>query len=359
MKKYLPGEDPKAVAHIYGMMGAYAMVDTLKGAGQEPDAAGVLKAARASRTSEPVPAAGPQADDSAKDYFPHGKTYLVRFQHGFWNVLGKPLTRPDAMPKESESPKGLCAMKERFRAALVAAACVPRAGLCGRALAANTGDNRRFAPPMVLTGSNRRPCTSRPADDRSDRRDQHLCADRLHAEHEPGRRHDHRHRRRDGVLADTGLTLPLSGTSSRRTRTPQHAPARRSAPFATSPAVWILNLCVAGQTIQLPLYVNPTVGRSRRSARTADDLPAAAGCARRHARPLGPGRAGARREVHGERHLHDAGHSRLSQVGVALHAVQPRQGHRECRRHVRGSLDRRAPGRLVTLAKYNKQEDQT
>ena len=34
MKRYLPSEDPKAVAHIYGMMAAYAMVDALKHAGR-------------------------------------------------------------------------------------------------------------------------------------------------------------------------------------------------------------------------------------------------------------------------------------------------------------------------------------
>jgi hypothetical protein len=26
-----------------------------------------------------------------QDYFPIGRTYLVRYLHGFWNVLGKPL----------------------------------------------------------------------------------------------------------------------------------------------------------------------------------------------------------------------------------------------------------------------------
>ena len=38
MKKYLPHEDWKAVAHLYGMMAAYAMVDALKQARTEPDA---------------------------------------------------------------------------------------------------------------------------------------------------------------------------------------------------------------------------------------------------------------------------------------------------------------------------------
>ena len=38
MKRYLPSEDPKAVAHIYGMMAAYSMVDGAEGRRQEPDA---------------------------------------------------------------------------------------------------------------------------------------------------------------------------------------------------------------------------------------------------------------------------------------------------------------------------------
>ena len=41
-------------------------------------------------------AAGPmrwlKVTTTPKNYFPLAKTYLVRFQHGFWNVLGKPLT---------------------------------------------------------------------------------------------------------------------------------------------------------------------------------------------------------------------------------------------------------------------------
>jgi hypothetical protein len=28
---------------------------------------------------------------SPSDYYPIGKAYLVRYEHGFWNVLGKPL----------------------------------------------------------------------------------------------------------------------------------------------------------------------------------------------------------------------------------------------------------------------------
>src|SRR6185437_16315106 len=46
MKRYLPNEDPKAVAHIYGMMAAYAMVDALQHAGKNPTRASLLHAAQ-------------------------------------------------------------------------------------------------------------------------------------------------------------------------------------------------------------------------------------------------------------------------------------------------------------------------
>ena len=40
LKKYAPGNDPKAVANIYGMAAAYTLVDVLKRAGPEPDPGG-------------------------------------------------------------------------------------------------------------------------------------------------------------------------------------------------------------------------------------------------------------------------------------------------------------------------------
>jgi branched-chain amino acid transport system substrate-binding protein len=67
MKRYLPKEDPKAVAHIYGMMAAYAMVDALKHAGKNPTRASLLRAAQHLTETNP---------------------FLLP---GFWNVLGKPL----------------------------------------------------------------------------------------------------------------------------------------------------------------------------------------------------------------------------------------------------------------------------
>jgi branched-chain amino acid transport system substrate-binding protein len=92
MKKYLPNEDWQAVAHIYGMMAAYTMVDTLKHAGKSLTRAGVLKAATHLNEVNPFLLQGLPITTSPSNYFPLGKTLLVRYQRGFWNVLGKPLT---------------------------------------------------------------------------------------------------------------------------------------------------------------------------------------------------------------------------------------------------------------------------
>src|ERR1700730_307902 len=91
MKRYLPTEDPKAVAHIYGMMAAYAMVDALKHAGKNPTRATLLRAAQHINATNPFLLPALRLTTTAQDYYPIGRTYLVRYLHGFWNVLGKPL----------------------------------------------------------------------------------------------------------------------------------------------------------------------------------------------------------------------------------------------------------------------------
>jgi branched-chain amino acid transport system substrate-binding protein len=91
MKRYLPREDPKAVAHIYGMMAAYAMVDALKRAGRNPTRASLLHAVQNLNEPNPFLLPGLRLTTSPSNYFPIGRTYLVRFLHGYWNVLGKPL----------------------------------------------------------------------------------------------------------------------------------------------------------------------------------------------------------------------------------------------------------------------------
>jgi hypothetical protein len=92
MKRYLPSEDPKAVAHIYGMMAAYTMVAALKSAGRQPTRTTLLRAVQHLDLANPFLLPALRVATSPKNYFPLGKTYLVRFEHGYWNVLGKPLT---------------------------------------------------------------------------------------------------------------------------------------------------------------------------------------------------------------------------------------------------------------------------
>jgi branched-chain amino acid transport system substrate-binding protein len=91
MKRYLPTEDPKAVAHIYGMMAAYTMVDALKHAGKNLTRASLLRAAQHLTEINPFLLPGLTLATTPTDYFPIGRTYLVRYLHGFWNVLGNPL----------------------------------------------------------------------------------------------------------------------------------------------------------------------------------------------------------------------------------------------------------------------------
>ncbi|MBV8258096.1 MAG: ABC transporter substrate-binding protein [Actinobacteria bacterium] len=91
MKRYLPHEDPNAVAHLYGMMAAYALVDALRGAGRNPTRASLLAAATHLKETNPFLLPGITIATSPQDHHPIGSTYLVRYGNGYWNVLGKPL----------------------------------------------------------------------------------------------------------------------------------------------------------------------------------------------------------------------------------------------------------------------------
>jgi hypothetical protein len=57
-----------------------------------------------------------------------------------------------------------------------------------------------------------------------------------------------------------GLVLPLSGTVVTDSPASYAAQSTACARTPTSAAVWILNLSVAGQTLKLPVFVNPTAG---------------------------------------------------------------------------------------------------
>ena len=73
MKRYLPSEDPKAVAHMYGMMAAYSMVQALKGAGKNPTRASLLRAAQNLNITNPFLLPGLKVTTTPKDYFPLGE----------------------------------------------------------------------------------------------------------------------------------------------------------------------------------------------------------------------------------------------------------------------------------------------
>jgi hypothetical protein len=61
---------------------------------------------------------------------------------------------------------------------------------------------------------------------------------------------------------DNNLTLPLSGTvvTSDAATAANKAGSAQCARVAQSQAVWIMNLSVAGNTLAIPVYVNPTAG---------------------------------------------------------------------------------------------------
>jgi len=72
-------------------MAAYTMVDALKHAGKNPTRASLLNAATHLNEVNPFLLPGLPISTSPSNYLPLGKTFLVRYLHGYWNVLGKPL----------------------------------------------------------------------------------------------------------------------------------------------------------------------------------------------------------------------------------------------------------------------------
>lgn len=93
MKRYLPSEDPNAVAHLYGMAVAYLMVDVLKHAGRNPTRASVLRAAtHLNVPHDPFLLPDEHVRTSPANYFPVRFAHLVRFHAGFWRIQ-KPLLR--------------------------------------------------------------------------------------------------------------------------------------------------------------------------------------------------------------------------------------------------------------------------
>jgi hypothetical protein len=149
-------------------------------------------------------------------------------------------------------------MKTPLRAALVVAAAVATLAFANGALAANTGSIAVWHDPMVLAGSKsttihvKLPETSDP-----------VAVVNIFTAAGYGVTLGQAAGTTIGTVEatalsrDNNLTLPLSGTVT--TDDPAKHTTDVCSPGSNA-AVWNLNLSVAGQTLVVPLYVNPTSG---------------------------------------------------------------------------------------------------
>jgi branched-chain amino acid transport system substrate-binding protein len=91
LRRHLPGADPDAVAHLYGMAAAYVMVDVLRRAGSNPSPASVLRAAQhLNLPRSPFMLSDIRLRTSPANVFPIRAAHLVRFHAGYWSFQ-KPL----------------------------------------------------------------------------------------------------------------------------------------------------------------------------------------------------------------------------------------------------------------------------
>jgi hypothetical protein len=152
-------------------------------------------------------------------------------------------------------------MRKTLRTSLVAAAGAVALAFAGSALAANTATVAVSHTPMVLNGSSSTtihvsiPKTTDP-----------IAAINIYvpAGYTPNLSQAAGTNigsvEASAFSYDNSLTLPLSGSVTTDAPANHASDSSACARTAASAAVWILNLSVAGQTIALPLYINPTVG---------------------------------------------------------------------------------------------------
>ena len=90
LKKYSPGNDPKAVANIYGMAVAFTLVDVLKRAGRNPTRESQMKAATTlNETNNPFLLPGIAAKTGPGDRFALEQVQMYRYtKAGVWQVFG-------------------------------------------------------------------------------------------------------------------------------------------------------------------------------------------------------------------------------------------------------------------------------
>jgi len=149
-------------------------------------------------------------------------------------------------------------MRRGIRATIAAAATLATLALAGPALAANTGSIAVWHSPMALGASSSTtihvsiPKSTDP-----------LARLAIYAPSGYGATLNQAPGANIGSVTatafsyDTQLTLPLEGTVN--TDNPASHTADACSP-GTHAAVWILNLSVSGQTLQVPMYVDPTAG---------------------------------------------------------------------------------------------------
>jgi hypothetical protein len=152
-------------------------------------------------------------------------------------------------------------MKRTARTALVAAAGAATLVFAGSALAANTATVAVWHTPMVLNGS-----TSTTIHVAIPKTTDPIAAINIYLPAGYTLNLSQAAGTSIGSVEasafsyDNNLTLPLSGSVTTDAPANHASDSAACARTATSAAVWILNLSVAGQTIALPLYVNPTAG---------------------------------------------------------------------------------------------------
>lgn len=96
MRRYASKEDPKAVAHLYGMATAFTMVDALRHAGRNLTRPGLLKAAtHLDEADNPFLLPGIVVRTTPSARFPLTQAQLYRFHAGRWQPLAGVIpTRP-------------------------------------------------------------------------------------------------------------------------------------------------------------------------------------------------------------------------------------------------------------------------
>ena len=152
-------------------------------------------------------------------------------------------------------------MKTRTRALLAAGAAVAALALAGAATAANSGSIAVWHTPQTLAnGQSTTIHLSLP------QTDDPIAAINVYVGAGYAAKLDQPAATVIGSVEATafshtaGLALPLTGTVAADTPASYTAQSTACARTPTSTAVWILNLSVAGQTLKLPVFVNPTTG---------------------------------------------------------------------------------------------------